>query len=74
MGKDGAALPLDHQIPHGRDGRLAPALVGNLSIVRDEVELSATMAEATLLDFMAAHEGLSLLGFRCARLGRVREM
>jgi hypothetical protein len=55
MGQDGAAFALVHQIPHGGDGRLAPALIGDLGVIGHEVEFAATMAEAALLDFMIAH-------------------
>jgi hypothetical protein len=54
--EDRTPLALDHQIPH-RGNRLDPAaFVRNLRVVRHEMELSTTMAEATLLDFMAAHK------------------
>jgi hypothetical protein len=74
VGEHGAPLPFDHQIPHGRHSSLATALIGNLSVIRDKVKLPAAVTEATLLDFMAAHGELSLLGYRRARLCRAREM
>ena len=64
MGEDWPPLPLYHDIPHGRDRRLAAAFVGNLSIIRDEVKLTASVAQATLLDFMAAHGVLTEMGAR----------
>jgi hypothetical protein len=74
VGKHRAPLPFNHQVPHGRYGRLTTALIGNLSVIRDKVKLPAAVTEATLLDFMAAHGELSLLGYRRARLYRAREM
>jgi hypothetical protein len=41
--QDRAALALIHEIPHGRDGGFAPALVGYLRIVGYEVKLAAAV-------------------------------
>jgi hypothetical protein len=51
----GPAFPLDHQIPHWGYRRNAAPLIGDLSLVRDEVEFPASVVEASLLDLMAAH-------------------
>ena len=53
--QDRTTLPLVHEIPHRRDGRLAPALIGHLGIVGYEVKLAAAMVQTTLFDFMSAH-------------------
>jgi hypothetical protein len=55
----GPTLAFVHQIPHRRDRRLPPALVGDLRFIGDEMEFAAAMAEATLLDLMGAHERLA---------------
>jgi hypothetical protein len=54
VGEHRTTLPFDHQIPHWGYCRLAPPLVGDLSIVRNEVKLTAAVVKASLLDFMAA--------------------
>jgi hypothetical protein len=59
VGKDRPALPFIHQVPHCRDSGLAATLVGNLGVIGDEVKLTASVTEATLLDFVAAHEELA---------------
>ena len=54
--QDWPPLALDHQIPHGRN-RLDPAaFVRDLRVVRHKMELSTTVTETALLDFMAAHK------------------
>ena len=52
----GPPLALDHQIPHGGNCLDPAAFVRDLRVVRYEMELSTTVAEAALLDFMAAHK------------------
>jgi hypothetical protein len=53
---DWPPLALDHQIPH-RGNRLdSTTFVRDLRVVRDEMELSTAVAQAALLDFMAAHK------------------
>ncbi len=56
MGQNRAALALDHQIPHGGNRFHAAAFIRNLGVVRDEMKLSPAVAEAALLDLMAAHK------------------
>jgi hypothetical protein len=57
--QDRTALSLIHQVPHRRDGGLAPALVSHLGVIGDEVEFAAAMVKPSLLDFMVAHEKLA---------------
>jgi hypothetical protein len=52
----GPALALDHEVPHGWNRLDSAAFIGNLSVVGDEVEFPPPVAEAALLDFMAAHK------------------
>jgi hypothetical protein len=59
MRQDRPPLTLVHQIPHGRDRRLAPPLVGGLGVVRNEVKFSTSVSDTALLDFMAAHGRLA---------------
>ena len=61
VGKHRTALPFVHQVPHRRNCLLAATLVGNLGIVGNEVKLAATMTQAPLLDFMAAHKKARLV-------------
>jgi hypothetical protein len=68
VGQDRPALPFVHQVPHGRDRRLATAFVGHLGLIGDEVKLTPSMTEATLLDFMATHGELAGMdGEKCNR-------
>jgi hypothetical protein len=59
VGQDRPSLTFVHQVPHCRDRGLAATLVGNLGVIGDEVKLTASVTEATLLDFVAAHEELA---------------
>jgi hypothetical protein len=59
VGEDRPALAFIHQVPHCRDSGLAATLVCNLSVIGNEVKLTASVTEATLLDFVAAHEELA---------------
>jgi hypothetical protein len=54
-----APLAFNHQIPHRGNGGLAPALVGYLGVIGDEMKFAAPMVETALFDFMAAHEVLA---------------
>jgi hypothetical protein len=66
VGEDRPAFAFIHQVPHSRDSGLAATLVGDLGIIGDEVKLTASMTEATLLDFVAAHGELSGIdGAKC---------
>src|SRR5215210_3163885 len=56
VGHDRPPLAFDHQIPHRRNRLDATPFVRDLRVIRYEVELSTTVAEAALLDFMAAHK------------------
>src|SRR5487761_2132328 len=56
------ALALAHQVPLGGHGGLALPFVGRDGVVRHEVELAAAVEYAALLDFEAAHWGLSAAG------------
>src|SRR5919112_3651722 len=40
-----APLAFDHQIPHRGNGGLAPALVGDLSVIGNKVKFAAPMVE-----------------------------
>ena len=59
VGQHWPALALVHQIPHRRCRLHSAPFVGHLGFIGDEVELPAPVVEAPLLDFMAAHEGLT---------------
>jgi hypothetical protein len=75
VGEHGSPFAFDHQVPHRRHRRLATTLVGKLRIIRDKVKLSAAVTEATLLNFMAAHGELSLMGYSSGTArGRAAEM
>lgn len=66
--QNGPPLSFVHQIPHGRYGRLPPALVCHLGIIGYEMKFTAAVVQAALLDFMATHERLA--GVNALREGR----
>ena len=48
-----------HQVPHGRDRRLAATLVGRMAVVGHEMEIATAIVDVMLLDLIAAHNDLA---------------
>lgn len=57
LGHDRPPSAWAHQVPHRRRRRLTPALVGWMAIIGHKMEIATAIVNATLLDFVCAHQG-----------------
>jgi hypothetical protein len=54
-GEDRAAASIDHEIPHGRVGRLGAPVVGRSALVRGEVKAATLNRQVVLLGLESGH-------------------